>query len=440
MHDQGSGSSGCAAPTGGGGGAPPADGLDEDDRHELAELLGGLVRRSGRHLVADLSPLEVECWASRFWELCCGQELTGADPEEVFGGGAIEQAAAQRSPEALAVLRALAAVAPARYADRAGTEAERLAGAGVGEPAWSALIGRARASEAWLCHDPVDDDAASVLVAFEAPGSQTASVQIDHNLGGIARDAAVLPVPISEVLRTMQRADRPAGRCCHRIDLDEAAARWRAAFGQLDAVSDPQVSGSLRELRALLHARLRALPAGASLPPAPRQRRPPASSWCRSSSPPTRRPRSPRPPGPRPAGSSRSRVEILDYGLDAVTGTPLRFSPSMVEAFVRDWRPRAPDADGMARALLPGVLAAWIRFAGRRRELPAAAVTAALRAIPGRPGIGGGATVSPSHSVPVSPTGACTPAAVADDELVVHDLLQSVHAPGGAGSLVGQAQ
>jgi hypothetical protein len=94
----------------------------------------------------------------------------------------------------------------------------------------------------------------------------------------------------------------------------------------------------------------------------------------------------------------------------------------------------------MARALLPGVLAAWIRFAGRRRELPAAAVTAALRAIPGRPGIGGGATVSPSHSVPVSPTGACTPAAVADDELVVHDLLQSVHAPGGAGSLVGQAQ
>jgi len=440
MYGQGSDTGGGAAPTVGGGGEPPADGPDEDDRHELADLLGGLVRRSGRHLAAEVSPLEVECWASRYWALCRDQELTGADPEELFGVGSIEQAAALRSPEGLAVLRALAAVAPSRYAGRAGAEADRLASAGVGEPAWSALLGRARATEAWLLHDPLDDDDASVLVAFEAPGSQTASILIDHNLGGIARDAAVVAAAVGEVVRAMQRDGRSTVRGCTRIGLGEAAARWRAALGRLDEVPDPPVSAALRELRVLLEARLRALPPDESVPPrdVPGQpareqlvldflRTDEAAALAAA------------------AGASAETVgplarEILDFGLDAVTGTPLRFSPSMVEAFVRDWRSPSSDTATASRALLPGVLAAWIRFAGRRRALPDAAVAAALRAIPATSGVGGDETHPPTLPAPEGPRGSRDRVAPAEDEAAVHDLFRSLEAPGDAGHLVGQVQ
>jgi len=72
--------------------------------------------------------------------------------------------------------------------------------------------------------------------------------------------------------------------------------------------------------------------------------------------------------------------QILSFSLDYTIGTPLRFSPVMVEIFCLDWAPRkiAIDVDGFT--LLPDVLAAWIRFVGRRRGLPEESIKAAVHA------------------------------------------------------------
>jgi hypothetical protein len=72
--------------------------------------------------------------------------------------------------------------------------------------------------------------------------------------------------------------------------------------------------------------------------------------------------------------------QILAFSLDCVLGTPLRFSPVMVEIFCLDWAPGKVAIDGDGFTLLPDVLAAWIRFVGRRRGIPEEAITDATEA------------------------------------------------------------
>jgi hypothetical protein len=72
--------------------------------------------------------------------------------------------------------------------------------------------------------------------------------------------------------------------------------------------------------------------------------------------------------------------QILTFSLDYTLGTPLRFSPVMVETFCLDWAPRKIATDGDGFTLLPDVLVAWIRFVGRKRGIPEEAITVAVGA------------------------------------------------------------
>ena len=72
--------------------------------------------------------------------------------------------------------------------------------------------------------------------------------------------------------------------------------------------------------------------------------------------------------------------QLLTFSLDYALGTPLRFSPVMVEIFCLDWAPRKIALDGDAFTLLPDVLAAWIRFVGRRRAIPERSIRASVDA------------------------------------------------------------
>ncbi len=90
--------------------------------------------------------------------------------------------------------------------------------------------------------------------------------------------------------------------------------------------------------------------------------------------------------GVPPEGEAADLIEhlaeqILTFSSDYVRGTALRFSPAMVQIFCLDWAPRkiALDADGFS--LLPDVLAAWIRFVGRRRGIPEEAIADAVEAV-----------------------------------------------------------
>jgi hypothetical protein len=73
-------------------------------------------------------------------------------------------------------------------------------------------------------------------------------------------------------------------------------------------------------------------------------------------------------------------MSVMTFSFDYVGGTPLRFSPVMAEIFCLDWAPRKIAVDGEAFTILPDVLAAWIRFAGRRRGIPEEAIRESVEA------------------------------------------------------------
>ncbi len=365
-------------------GRAPGDGVvpgfSNDERPGLAKIFARVLRGARRELPADADPLTAELWASHLCAVWHGQHLVDQDSEEVFCGGLIDHASAQHTPEALRVLRALAAVVPEPYRQRAEKGADPLAGAGWAEPAWAEHLGLARPTEAWLVSDPVDDDGVSVIVGFDAYDSSHAlGVYVDHNLGGIAKDA-FMAGPITEALAVLEASAEP-GVQCRQISLTEAAARIGAAIGETDQTWQPPVTEDLRQLRALVLARLEALPKGGVFlvpePPDEEEREVLLEEFLASDE---------AVDLGGPHGENADEVEhlafqVLTYSLDYAVGTPLRFSPVMVEIFCCDWAPRKIAGDGDSFSLLPDVLQAWIRFVGRRRQIPEGRIEEAVVAV-----------------------------------------------------------
>jgi hypothetical protein len=264
------------------------------------------------------------------------------------------------------------------------SEAERLAATGVTERSWALGLGRSEPIAAWLSCDPVDDDGVSVMVGFSGPGEpSTVGVYIDHNLGGIAKDAFVVPAAIDAVLAMLQEADESDRELQYReIPLSEAAARWRAAITMTDMYLDPPTSEDLDDLRALVFARLAKLPSDGEAPGQvgldEEERERLIHEFLESDE----------TVGLQGSDGDQDRQHALDhlayqiatFSLDYVLGTALRFSPVMVEVFCLDWAPRKIALDNDEFTLLPDVLAAWIRFTGHRRGIPDDAISSAVDA------------------------------------------------------------
>ena len=375
-------------------GCAPSQKLTQEGRAELEELFATLLRSAPEALRDDLPPVVVEMWASQMWSTWANADLIGMDATEVVAGGLIAYAGTQGPQAALTVLRAIGAVAPEPYGQRARRAADRLAAEGVPEKTWAALVGAAAPTVAGLMYDPYDDDGVNVMVGFDTAGTpSTVSLYIDHNLGGMAKDAFAAPAAMAEVLTVLQNhADEDDGHghgggqpVYREITLAEAAARWRDALAATDRYLDPPSNEELDHLRALVTARLATLPPGGGVP-APAEmdedeRDVVLSAFLESDE----------AVGLFGIDADDDETEtveqlshqILTFSLDYVVGTPLRFSPVMVEMFCLDWAPRKIAMDGDAFTVLPDVLAAWIRFVGRRRAVPASLITEAVKAVYG---------------------------------------------------------
>ncbi len=79
--------------------------------------------------------------------------------------------------------------------------------------------------------------------------------------------------------------------------------------------------------------------------------------------------------------ASHCADRIIDYGCDKDFGRPLRMSPTKVETFLLGWLPRKVMLSFAEQDAMPHVLAAWVRWAGRRRGLAEAAMTETLEAV-----------------------------------------------------------
>ena len=340
----------------------------------------GLAAIAVRDATAPTRALEAEQWAACIVGTWHVRPLPGGENvEELFFPGftaALEQLGTAR---ALATLRALSAVGAGIHGRRARAAADRLAARGVTEAPWSGELGRARPTAAALMHEVAFDDGVSVLVEFVDADADphTLGIYIDHNMGGLVKDAFIAG-PLSEVRSELERqAAKVVGPAIRELDLAEARARVDAALYMLDHTYDPPVSEDVRALRALIDARMGLLPDGFELADdfteiTPEERDELLADFLAS------------PEGQRWRGDEDGKDVVstaVDFGADYNHGGPLRWSPVVVEIFMTSWLARKVAREPAFFNRVPDVLRDWVAYTGRRRGVPSKPLREAVAAV-----------------------------------------------------------
>jgi len=365
----------------------------EDAQREaiIARLFDGVLRSARSQLLRAGSPLAVEVWGSGLlavWDGLPGPSgiSPGGDdsPAGAFTEALIRRARELGTPDAMAVLAALAAVAPSRVATRARTAAAALEQAGISAPQWATVAGTAVPTEAWIGTD-VYGDQEIVIVGFAYPGlagdpGHSICVLVDHTERGVARDAYPA-APLDQTLARWREAEVD-GISLRPATLPEVAARLADALLATDfSAADPSPEApagpdaerrSLVEMRALLTARLAALPPAAAV--GVEELDADGRDWLVAEF----------LGSPEAAGllSEPAAVTVchslIAYRCDYGDGDPLRWSPTLAGLCLLDHFPVRVSLDAPDVALVPDVLAAWVAFAARRRHLPDAALARIL--------------------------------------------------------------
>jgi hypothetical protein len=317
---------------------------------------------SGDDLVGEDDPLTAEMWASQilgtFYKLPLPIQVRDQFEKsmEVSLTEAIEEA--EDGPQ-LAVLRALAAVAPEPISGKAQARTEELAEQGVSGPPWAQEIGRPEFIDAWMSEDPFGDQR-MYLARFRYPDRDphTVTALYDVNLGGIVKDS------FAGYTRRDLREIPGAEDMSHRdIEPGAMASEVLTGIGTGDMYIDNDWTDDFKNTRALLAARMRSL---VDEPPkVPRDHKPLPErerqglidEYLRSDH----------------ATGLGAEDSILHHALvfrcDYSDGDPLRWSPIAVEMFMLDFLPRKATLDAIEIRNLPSVLKAWVRFALEKRGL-----------------------------------------------------------------------
>lgn len=324
--------------------------------------------RMARGLAATADPMEAELVASTVLALW-DQPLIGVEDAVSFMGERyVQYLSAKRSPDALAVLLALASVPPDALAKAARAAAWRLQVMRVRAPVWADVPSQSRFTGAWSSTDEYGDQ--DILVAdFERDNfaGYCLAALIDHSVGGIAKDLFVADratlrsswsqrtsIPIREV-----SAQEYVDRISHALELNSLHG-YRP-----EATNEPNA-------RAFLEARLRDLPSPRPVRTAqvgePARRRL-EREFARSAA------------GRALGDHAGIAHNFIAYAADYGSGDPLHWSPLVVEICLLDWFPRKVTLDAAAVAQIPAVLRAWVRFAGERKGLSSAAIDATVAAV-----------------------------------------------------------
>jgi hypothetical protein len=240
----------------------------------------------------------------------------------------------------------------------------------VADPPWATTIGQVRIGACWRLAD-VFGDQASLLAVFgygQREHGLVALVDFNH-LGGWVKDLFVTPEP-SRVLRELRKAAQSEPfAALDQVDPADARRMLEDGLAATEATWEPEVSDELRQFRALALARCRAMPdAGRPAQPMPEidtaAREAIVAEFLAS----------PAAAGlPDEAARYGARL-LVDFGADYDAGKPLRVSPAKIAGFLLDWVPAKVILDEADRDALPGVVAAWARWAGERTGLDPAAV------------------------------------------------------------------
>jgi hypothetical protein len=285
----------------------------------------------------------------------------------------VEHLERQRTTAAVGLLRSVAALAmAAEQRDAAARSADALAHTVGSEPEWTALLGEITCVGACQLTD-IWGDQTSLLCTFECAGERHGLlVMVDFNhLGGWVKDFGLTDDP-SAARAEMRRAQLESGGVARFEELAPERARRliEAGIGSTDMTMDPDVGEDYVDLRALALARCRVMPAPELEPPVPEfsdaERDRVVEEFLHAGV-----------AGVSASDAARYSARLLvDYGCDYDAGQPLRVSPGKLETFLLGYLPRRVILDEADRAALPGVVRAWVGWAGAQAQLPPAAVAA----------------------------------------------------------------
>jgi len=380
----------------------------------FAEML-----RAARELLAVRSPLDAELMVSELLGTWWGEKGPGprarnTDLDELIGEGLVAYAAQHESPAALALLSGIACLGTPHQAAAAERAALGLIERGIKRPAWAEHVGAVVAADCYMNSDAFGDrDEAVCLFSYGGTTEPHALVLVvDYNASGMLSDGWVTS-QVDKLLERCREASGEAaqpGRATFRPVLPAQARHMlETALAVTHAAPEPRVSKSFASYHAFIRSRIRALPppdiapAGPALPfggPAAwLATLEPESAWAGAEA------RQRAWSCDRRAmlvaeflasdeaedlsdrrAASKCADHIVSYGCEQDFGRPLRMSPAKAETFLLDWLPRKIMLWPAEQDAMPHVLAAWTRWAGRRRGLHAETVNQTLDAVFGAMG------------------------------------------------------
>jgi hypothetical protein len=362
--------------------------------------------RHARELLAVRSPLDAELIVSEILGSWWGGKVPGGDVEEVIGESLIDYAGEVGTPAALALLTGMAYLGTPRQAAKAERAALALMERGVARPGWADRVGMVVPESCYVSRD-VYGDQDSIISTYTYGGRDRHAlvILVDRTRSGIVHSAALHasggpppPHSLESLAATHGQVPAPgmvrAAWVSSQVDklLDHCRREGRTnplmAFEELDPrdtrtllqrsldftndTPDPPVNESFASYHAFVRARMGLLPPGGRIPQPNlwgRDRRATiaASDEAEGLS--------------DLSAASRCVDRIIDYGCAHDFGRPLRVSPIKAEKFLLDWLPRKVLLTPSEQEAVPHVLAAWVRWAGRRTGLPEEGVRATLDAV-----------------------------------------------------------
>lgn len=325
--------------------------------------------RAARGICAEDDPLQAEVFASGLLTTFDRPLVDQPDPVAFFGERLVAHLVGKRSPDSLALLHAVAAVAPESVASAARSAITRLRAAGRADPSWAALVGRARFRGAWASIDELgDQEVVAASFGYDDGRTHALTFMVDHNFEGLVRQAFVGDDPEAIRREWAETSHLPIVP----LDAQEVADRLAQALRMYDQYLDPPCAEEVPELVPLMRARLRALPPGRE--PERREATEAERAGLVASF-----------AAAREAGSSARVAQLartfVDYRFDYTDGDPLRWSPIAVELCLLDWFPRKVMLDDADLDAVPDALRRWVRYSGRRKRLAGDAVAETLAAI-----------------------------------------------------------
>jgi hypothetical protein len=163
---------------------------------DLDEFAGEIATRAVAQAQDFEGPLEALHYASHLsylWE--GGREELGRERSDELGRDIVERIARATAPQALVVLRAVAAVAENPVGKAAARAAAELALRVKGEPAWLATVGSPQPVRAGRIEDTDTDEGGIVALDLAWPCGDRGGIAvfIDPRQGGVAKHICVGP-------------------------------------------------------------------------------------------------------------------------------------------------------------------------------------------------------------------------------------------------------